>query len=311
MMNKNILNVIGNTPLVEVKRITKNDNIKANIFAKLESFNPSGSIKDRVSLAMIEDAEEKKILNKDSVIIEPTSGNTGIGLALITAAKGYRLILTMPESMSIERRKILEAYGAELILTPASEGMKGAIAQAKVLQQQITNSYIPSQFDNVSNPLIHYRTTGPEIWNDCNGKVDVLIAGVGTGGTISGTGKFLKEKNPNIWVIAVEPFESSVLSGSTPSPHKIQGIGAGFIPQNYNAKYVDEIITIKSEDALSMGNKLAKIEGLFVGISSGAAFKAATIVACRPEYKNKNIVVIMPDSGTRYLSTTMYQNINE
>jgi len=295
---------IGNTPLLETVKFAAKNNLKSNIFAKLEYLNPGGSVKDRLSLAMVSDAEEKGLINKETVLIEPTSGNTGIGLALISAARGYKLILTMPETMSIERRKLISAYGAKIILTEGSKGMKGAIKKAEELASEIKNSFIPSQFANPANPLMHYKTTGPEIWDDLNGNVDIFIAGVGTGGTISGVGKFLKEKNPNIKIIAVEPANSPVLSQGIAGLHKIQGIGAGFVPDTLNTKIYDEIITITDEDAINTSRNIAKIEGLLVGISSGAALCAATKIAKKE--KEKNIVVILPDSGERYLSTELY-----
>ena len=299
---QHIYETVGHTPLVELTNLEKELDLKARVIAKVEFFNPGGSVKDRIALAMIEDAEAKGLLKKDSVIIEPTSGNTGIGLAMVAASKGYKAIIVMPETMSIERRNLTKAYGAEVVLTEGSKGMKGAIAKANELAAQYPNSFIPSQFTNPSNPRAHYLTTGPEIYNDLDGKVDVFVAGVGTGGTLSGVGKYLKEQNPNIKVIAVEPESSPVLSKGTPGAHKIQGIGAGFIPDTLDMSIYDEIITISNEDAYEMQNQVAKNDGLLVGISSGAAIKAATLLANRPENKDKNIVVLLPDTGERYLS---------
>ena len=304
-MNKvynNISDLVGNTPMLNLKRYQIKKNLKANIIVKLEYFNPAGSVKDRIAKAMIEDAEERGVISKDSVIIEPTSGNTGIGLACIAASKGYRLILTMPDTMSIERRNLLKAYGAEVVLTPGSKGMKGAIEKAKELFESTPNSFMPSQFENLVNPAIHKKTTGPEIWEDLDGKIDILVAGIGTGGTISGTGEFLKSKNPNIKIVAVEPDGSPVLSKGTPGPHKIQGIGAGFVPKTLNTSIYDEIVTVKNEDAFETVKIVAKNEGLLVGISSAAAVWAATEIAKREENLDKNIVVILPDTGERYLS---------
>ncbi|MCR5218984.1 cysteine synthase A [Treponema sp.] len=295
------LELIGNTPLLRLKD-------KKNIFAKLEYFNPAGSVKDRVALAMIEDAEEKGILKAGATIIEPTSGNTGIGLAAIAAAKGYRAILTLPETMSVERRTLLKAYGAELVLTEGTKGMKGAIAKAEELRESIPGSVILGQFVNPANPAVHKKTTGPEIWKQTDGKVDVFIAGVGTGGTITGVGEYLKEKNPAVKIIAVEPASSPVLSKGVTGPHKIQGIGAGFVPDTLNTKIYDEIIAIENEDAFEEGRKFARTEGILVGISSGAALKAAYLVSQRSEYKDKNIVVLLPDSGDRYLSTPLFSD---
>ena len=302
-----IIDVVGNTPLVELKNIEKKYQLKAKIIAKVESFNPAGSVKDRIAKAMIEDAEAKGLINKETVLIEPTSGNTGIGLSMVAASKGLRIILTMPETMSIERRNLLKAYGAELMLTEGAKGMKGAIAKAEELAKEIPNAFIPSQFTNMTNPKIHYLTTGPEIYRDLEGQLDFFVAGVGTGGTISGTGKYLKEQNPNIKVVAVEPETSPVLSKGTPGPHKIQGIGAGFVPETLNTAIYDEIITIGNEEAFEMGKESARTEGLLVGISSGAAMKAALKLAQREENAGKTIVVLLPDTGERYLSTPMFQ----
>ena len=303
---KGTLGLIGNTPLVEVTNIEKELGLEAKLLVKLEYFNPAGSVKDRVAKAMIEDAEEKGILKEGSVIIEPTSGNTGIGLASIAAAKGYRIILTMPETMSVERRNMLKAYGAELVLTEGAKGMKGAIAKAEELAKEIPNSFIPGQFVNPANPAAHRATTGPEIWNDTDGKVDILIAGVGTGGTLTGVGEYLKSKNPNVKIVAMEPASSPVLSEGRSGAHKIQGIGAGFVPDVLNTKVYDEIITIENDDAFAGGKLLAKHEGVLVGISSGAALKAAIQLAQRPENKGKTIVALLPDSGDRYYSTPLF-----
>ena len=301
-----IIDTVGHTPLVELTNIEAKYNLKARIIAKVESFNPAGSVKDRIAKAMIEDAEKRGLINKDTVLIEPTSGNTGIGLSMVAASKGLRIILTMPETMSIERRNLLKAYGAELVLTEGSKGMKGAIAKAEELAKEIPNAFIPSQFTNMANPNIHYLTTGPEIYEDLEGKLDFFVAGVGTGGTISGTGLYLKEQNSNIKVVAVEPETSPVLSKGTPGPHKIQGIGAGFVPDTLNTNIYDEIITIGNEEAMEMGKESARTEGLLVGISSGAAMKAAIKLAQREENKGKTIVVLLPDTGERYLSTSMF-----
>lgn len=303
---ENVAELIGKTPLLHANNFEKKRGVEANIFAKLEYFNPAGSVKDRVALAMINDAEQRGILKEGSVIIEPTSGNTGIGLASIAAARGYRIILTMPETMSIERRNLLKAYGAELVLTEGSKGMKGAIAKAEELAKETPDSFIPGQFVNPANPAAHKATTGPEIWEDTEGNVDIFIAGVGTGGTVTGIGEFLKSKNPDIKVIAVEPASSPVLSTGKGGPHMIQGIGAGFVPDVLNTKIYDEIVTIENEDAFDAGREFAKAEGILVGISSGAALHAAEIVAARPENKGRNIVVLLPDTGDRYLSTALF-----
>lgn len=300
------LDLIGNTPLVEVTNIEKKHGLKAKVLVKLEYFNPAGSVKDRIAKAMIEDAEEKGILKEGSVIIEPTSGNTGIGLAAIAAAKGYRVILTMPETMSVERRNILKAYGAELVLIEGPKGMKGAIAKAEELAKEIPNSFIPGQFENPANPEIHKKTTGPEIWKDTEGKVDIFVAGVGTGGTISGTGEYLKSQNPQIKVVAVEPESSPVLSEGKAGPHKIQGIGAGFVPDTLNTKVYDEIFKVSNEAAFDTGKEIAKTEGVLVGISSGAALYAALELAKKPENEGKTIVALLPDSGDRYYSTSLF-----
>lgn len=302
-----IIDTIGNTPLVELANLESKYNLKARIIAKVEYFNPGGSVKDRIAKAMIEKAEKEGLINQDTVLVEPTSGNTGIGLSMVAASKGLKIILTMPETMSIERRNLLKAYGAELVLTEGSKGMKGAIAKAEELAKDIPNSFIPSQFTNMANPNIHYLTTGPEIYKDLDGNIDYLVAGVGTGGTLSGTGKYLKENKPSIKVVAVEPETSPVLSKGTPGPHKIQGIGAGFVPQTLDTSIYDEIITIGNEEAMEMGKESARTEGLLVGISSGAAIKAAIKLAQREENAGKTIVVILPDTGERYLSTAMFQ----
>ena len=303
---KGTLGLIGNTPLVEVANIEKELGLEATVLVKLEYFNPAGSVKDRIAKAMIEDAEEKGILKEGSVIIEPTSGNTGIGLASIAAVKGYRIILTMPETMSVERRNILKAYGAELVLTEGAKGMKGAIEKAEELSKEIPNSFIPGQFVNPANPAIHRSTTVPEIWKDTDGKVDAFIAGVGTGGTLTGVGEYLKSQNPDVKVVAVEPAGSPVLSEGKGGPHKIQGIGAGFVPEVLNTSVYDEIIKIENEDAFEKGKLLAKYEGVLVGISSGAALSAAIQLAKRPEYKGKTIVALLPDTGDRYYSTPLF-----
>ncbi|HHT17604.1 MAG TPA: cysteine synthase A [Papillibacter sp.] len=303
---KSLTELIGKTPLLELSGYGKYNELKATLIGKLEYFNPAGSVKDRIAKAMIEDAENRGILNPGSVIIEPTSGNTGIGLASVAAARGYRVILTMPETMSVERRNLLKAYGAEVVLTEGVRGMKGAIEKALELKEEIPNSFIPGQFENPANPEIHRRTTGPEIWEDTDGKVDILVAGIGTGGTITGTGEYLKSKNPNIKVIAVEPFDSPVLSDGRAGAHKIQGIGAGFVPEVLNTAVYDEIIPVKNEDAFAASRLLSKSEGLLVGISSGAAVWAATELAKRPENEGKTIVAILPDTGERYLSTPLF-----
>lgn len=301
-----ITDLIGGTPLLELKNYEKENNLSATILAKLEYFNPAGSVKDRIAKAMIDDAEAKGLLNNESVIIEPTSGNTGIGLAAVAASRGYRIILTMPETMSIERRNLLRAYGAELVLTEGVKGMKGAIAKAQELASEIPHSFIPSQFTNTANPTAHRNSTGPEIWEDTDGKVDIFVAGVGTGGTVSGVGEYLKEQNPDVRVVAVEPAGSPVLSKGTPGPHKIQGIGAGFVPDTLDTEIYDEVIAVENEDAFETGRILAKKEGVLVGISSGAAVFAATQLAKRPENKGKIIVALLPDTGERYLSTPMF-----
>jgi len=303
---KNINELIGNTPLVQLSNYAVNKGVLANLIVKLELFNPAGCVKERIALAMIEDAEKAGILKAGVEIIEPTSGNTGIGLAMVSAVKGYKLTLTMPETMSVERRNLLKAFGANLVLTPGATGMKGAIARAQELHAENPNSFLPQQFENASNPNVHKRTTGEEIWNDTDGKVDIFVAGVGTGGTISGVGAALKAHNPNIKIIAVEPADSPVISGGNPGPHKIQGIGAGFIPKNYNPAVVDEVLQVTNDQAILTARQLAQQEGMLVGISCGAAAYAATQVALRPENKGKNIVVLLPDTGERYLSTLLY-----
>ena len=303
---RGFLDLIGNTPLVEVANLEKAYNLKAKVLVKLEYRNPAGSVKDRIAQAMIEDAEKKGILKEGSVIIEPTSGNTGIGLAAIAAAKGYRAILTMPETMSVERRNILKAYGAEIVLTEGSNGMKGAIAKAEELAKEIEGSFIPGQFDNPANPKVHYETTGPEIWRDTDGKVDAFVAGVGTGGTVTGTGKYLKEQNPDVKVVAVEPASSPVLSQGKAGAHKIQGIGAGFVPKVLDTAVYDEIITVENDDAFAASKELTKKEGILTGISSGAALYAALQLAQRLEFEGKTIVALLPDSGDRYYSTPLF-----
>ena len=303
---KSALDLVGNTPLLEVTHFEKDNNLEATVLVKLEYFNPAGSVKDRIAKAIIEDAEKTGRLKKGSVIIEPTSGNTGIGLASVAAAKGYRLIITMPETMSVERRNLMKAYGAELVLTDGAKGMKGAIAKANELAEEIPNSFIAGQFTNPVNPATHKATTGPEIWNDTEGKVDIFIAGVGTGGTLSGVGEYLKSKNPDVKIVAVEPATSPVLSKGTAGPHKIQGIGAGFVPDTLNTKIYDEIITVENEDAFATGKAFPKQEGVLVGISSGAALWAAKELAKRPENKGKTIVALLPDTGDRYLSTPLF-----
>ena len=301
-----ITDLIGHTPLLKLNRFAKENELGADVYAKLEYFNPAGSVKDRIARAMLDDAEAKGLLTPGSVIIEPTSGNTGIGLAAVSAARGYRIILTMPETMSIERRNLLKAYGAELVLTDGSKGMKGAIARAEELAAEIPNSFIPSQFTNPANPAVHRATTDPEIWEDTEGKVDIFVAGVGTGGTVTGVGEYLKAQNPNVKVVAVEPAGSPVLSQGKAGPHKIQGIGAGFVPDTLNTKVYDEIIPVENEDAFATGRALARKEGLLVGISSGAAVWAAAQLAKRPENAGKVIVALLPDTGDRYLSTPMF-----
>jgi cysteine synthase A len=299
--------LIGNTPLLELTGIEKANKLEATLLGKLEYFNPAGSVKDRIAKAMIEDAEAKGLIKEGSVLIEPTSGNTGIGLAAVAAARGYRLIITMPETMSIERRNLMKAYGAELVLTEGAKGMKGAIAKAQELAQEIPNSFIPSQFTNPSNPAAHQKTTGVEIWNDTDGKVDIFVAGVGTGGTISGVGAYLKSQNPNVKVVAVEPKGSPVLTEGVAGSHKIQGIGAGFVPETLNTEIYDEVIPVENEDAFEIGRAVARTEGVLVGISAGAAVWAGIQLAKRPENKGKTIVVLLPDTGERYLSTPMFE----
>lgn len=303
---RKITDLIGGTPLLELTNYEKANELNAKIYAKLEYFNPAGSVKDRIAKAMLDDAEEKGLLKPGAVIIEPTSGNTGIGLASVAASRGYKVILTMPETMSVERRNLLKAYGAELVLTEGAKGMPGAIAKAKELAEQTLNSYIPSQFTNPANPAVHLKTTGPEIWADTDGKVDIFVAGVGTGGTLSGVGAYLKSQNPNVKVVAVEPATSPVLSGGKAGPHKIQGIGAGFVPDTLNTDIYDEILPVQNEDAFVTGRALARSEGVLVGISSGAAVFAAAQLAKRPENAGKVIVALLPDTGERYLSTPMF-----
>ena len=301
-----ITDLIGSTPLVKLKNYSANRKLEATVLAKVEFFNPAGSVKDRIAKAMLDDAEAKGLLKPDSVIIEPTSGNTGIGLASVAASRGYKTILTMPETVSVERRNLLKAYGAQLVLTDGAKGMKGAIEKAQELAAQTPNSFIPSQFTNPANPAAHLATTGPEIWNDTDGKVDIFVAGVGTGGTLSGVGAYLKSQNPDVKVVAVEPAGSPVLSKGTAGPHKIQGIGAGFVPETLNTKIYDEIIPVENEDAFATGRAIAHEDGILVGISSGAAVFAATQLAQRPENKGKVIVALLPDTGERYLSTPMF-----
>ena len=301
-----LTDLVGNTPLLELNNYNKNKGLKARVIAKLEYFNPAGSVKDRVALAMIEDAEAKGLLKPGATLIEPTSGNTGVGLAFVAAAKGYKLILTMPDTMRLERRNLLKALGAELVLTPGADGMKGAIARAEELKAANPSSLILQQFDNPANPAMHERTTGQEIWRDTDGRVDIFVAGVGTGGTVSGVGAALKANNPKVKIVAVEPEDSPVLSGGKPGPHKIQGIGAGFVPKNYNSAVIDEVLQVSNDDAIRTGRELAKYEGLLVGISSGAAVAAATRLARLPENEGKTIVALLPDTGERYLSTLLY-----
>lgn len=307
-IKNSFLDLVGNTPLVRVNNLIKKDELKADVLAKLEYFNPAGSVKDRIAKEMIQDALEKGLINENTTLIEPTSGNTGIGLSAVAIALNLKIIITMPETMSVERRNLMKAYGAELVLTPGSEGMKGAIAKAKELASQIENSFIPGQFENPANPTAHYKTTGPEIYEQTEGKVDIFVAGVGTGGTISGIGKYLKEKNPEVKVVAVEPASSPVLSTGKGGAHKIQGIGAGFVPETLDTKIYDEIITVENEDAFATGKEMAKTEGILVGISSGAALYAAKELAKREENAGKTIVVLLPDGGDRYLSTPLIQD---
>ena len=304
---KSITDLIGGTPLVQLNTFAQNRNLKANVIAKVEYFNPGGSVKDRIALSMILDAEEKGILKQGGTIIEPTSGNTGVGLSLVGAVRGYKVILTMPETMSIERRKLAQAYGTEIVLTPGSEGMKGAIRKAEELRDTTPGAVILQQFENPANPAIHVKTTGEEIWADTEGKVDVFVAGVGTGGTVSGVAKALKKHNPNVHIVAVEPASSAVLSGQPSGAHKIQGIGAGFEPKNFDRPLIDEILPVSNEDAFATSRAIAKEEGIFVGISSGAAAYAASVVAQRPEFAGKNVVVLLPDTGERYLSTALLE----
>ena len=304
---KKLTELIGNTPLLELSNYSKTNSIEAKLIAKLECFNPAGSVKDRIGFAMIKDAEEKGLINENTVIVEPTSGNTGIALAFVSASKGYRLILTMPDTMSVERRNLLKALGAELVLTPGSEGMNGAIRKAEEIVAETPNSFMPQQFKNLANPAMHRKTTAEEIWRDTDGKVDIFVAGVGTGGTITGVGEVLKQRNPSVKIIAIEPFDSPVISGGNSGSHKIQGIGAGFVPDILNKEVIDEIFKVKNEDALNTTRMLTKTEGLLVGISSGAAVFAASEIAKRPENKDKNIVVLLPDTGERYLSTELFQ----
>ena len=298
--------IIGRTPLLAAKSFAKAHDLKANLLVKLEYFNPSGSVKDRIAVAMVEQAEKDGRIAPGATLIEPTSGNTGIGIASVAAARGYRAILTMPETMSVERRNLLKAYGAEIVLTEGAQGMKGAIARAEQLQKEIPNSFIPSQFENLANPAAHERTTGPEIWADTDGKVDVFVAGVGTGGTVTGTGRYLKQQNPAVYIVAVEPTDSPVLSGGKPGPHKLQGLGAGFVPNTLDTKVYDEVIRVSNDDAFVYGREFARREGALVGISSGAALAAAVELAKRPEYEGKTIVALLPDGGDRYLSTDLF-----
>lgn len=307
-IKNSFLDLVGNTPLIRVNNLIKKDELKADVLAKLEYFNPAGSVKDRIAKEMIQDALEKGLINENTTLIEPTSGNTGIGLSAVATALNLKIIITMPETMSVERRNLMKAYGAELVLTPGSEGMKGAIAKAKELASQIENSFIPGQFENPANPTAHYKTTGPEIYEQTEGKVDIFVAGVGTGGTISGIGKYLKEKNPEVKVVAVEPASSPVLSTGKGGAHKIQGIGAGFVPETLDTKIYDEIITVENEDAFATGKEMAKTEGILVGISSGAALYAVKELAKREENAGKTIVVLLPDGGDRYLSTPLIQD---
>ena len=307
-VKNSFLDLVGNTPLVRVNNLIKKDELKADVLAKLEYFNPAGSVKDRIAKEMIQDALEKGLINENTTLIEPTSGNTGIGLSAVATALNLKIIITMPETMSVERRNLMKAYGAELVLTPGSEGMKGAIAKAKELASQIENSFIPGQFENPANPTAHYKTTGPEIYEQTEGKIDIFVAGVGIGGTISGIGKYLKEKNPEVKVVAVEPASSPVLSTGKGGAHKIQGIGAGFVPETLDTKIYDEIITVENEDAFATGKEMAKTEGILVGISSGAALYAAKELAKREENAGKTIVVLLPDGGDRYLSTPLIQD---
>ena len=303
---QSVTEIIGRTPLLAAKSFAKAHDLKANLLVKLEYFNPSGSVKDRIAIAMVEQAEKDGKLAPGATLIEPTSGNTGIGIASVAAARGYRAILTMPETMSVERRNLLKAYGAEIVLTEGAQGMKGAIARAEQLQKEIPNSFIPSQFENLANPATHERTTGPEIWADTDGKVDVFVAGVGTGGTVTGTGRYLKQQNPSVHVVAVEPTDSPVLSGGKPGPHKLQGIGAGFVPDTLDTKVYDEVIRVSNDDAFAYGREFVQREGALVGISSGAALAAAVELAKRPEYAGKTIVALLPDGGDRYLSTDLF-----
>ena len=303
---QSVTEIIGRTPLLAAKSFAKAHDLKANLLVKLEYFNPSGSVKDRIAIAMVEQAEKDGKIAPGATLIEPTSGNTGIGIASVAAARGYRAILTMPETMSVERRNLLKAYGAEIVLTEGAQGMKGAIARAEQLQKEIPNSFIPSQFENLANPATHERTTGPEIWADTDGKVDVFVAGVGTGGTVTGTGRYLKQQNPAVHIVAVEPTDSPVLSGGKPGPHKLQGLGAGFVPNTLDTKVYDEVIRVSNDDAFVYGREFARREGALVGISSGAALAAAVELAKRPEYEGKTIVALLPDGGDRYLSTDLF-----